>query len=184
MRPTPLAAAVLAAACVPSFALAHGWPWSTSGDGEVVAQVRQVAGFDRVKLLAPLDVEVAEGPAHAVEVAIDRNLQPLVETRLEGRTLVIDTRGSIDHRGTGKVTLSLPELRGFAIEGSGDVQIAGADLPRDVELAVAGSGDLRWKGKARRLRVAIEGSGDVRVEGAAEGLEVGVSGSGDVDAQG
>ena len=96
MRPTPLAAAVLAAACVPSLALAHGWWCSTSGDGDVVAQARQVAGFDRVRLLAPLDVEVAEGPAHAVEVTIDRNLQPLVETRLEGRTLVIDTRTPVD----------------------------------------------------------------------------------------
>jgi hypothetical protein len=179
MRKPILALAVVLTGCVIHVDPADAWD-SVRGDGNKVTQSRTLAGFDRIELRTHLDVEVTEGPAHAVSVTIDENLQPLVTTSVEGGKLIIDSRRGMGYHGKGTVTVSLPQLTGFAIEGSGNVRIAGADLSRDVALAVSGSGDLAWVGKARKLAVAISGSGDVTLRGSAESLDAAVRGSGDV----
>lgn len=178
------ALAAIASGCVihVGHAEAHDWG-AVRGDGNKVTRSRAAEGFDRVELRTHLDVEVTEGPAHAVSVTIDENLQPLVTAEVVGNKLVLDARQGMSYRGAGRVTISVPVLAGFAVEGSGDVQIAGADAARDVALAIEGSGSIGWKGRARALRVAIGGSGDVTVQGSAESLEAAVSGSGDVRAR-
>jgi hypothetical protein len=183
-RLVALAAALLAALIAPTPAAAGDWLWSfrgTSGDGKKVTQSRQVAEFKAVRLIGSLDVKVAVGPARSVAVTIDENLQPLVETLVEGDTLVIKSK-SMSYRGEGRVEISLPSLRAFSIEGSGDVTIDGGQ--GDLDLSVEGSGDLAWRGTATRLAVSIEGSGDVKLAGTAEAVRLRVDGSGDIKAGG
>ncbi|MCM2332721.1 MAG: DUF2807 domain-containing protein [Anaeromyxobacteraceae bacterium] len=177
-----LAAAVfaLALAAGPLSASAH-WGGGTSGDGKKVTQQRQSAGFKAIRLEGSLDVQVKVGAPTAVSVTIDENLQPLVETRVDGDTLVIATTGSMSYRGEGRVAVATPSLRGFTIEGSGDVAIDGG--AGDLDLEVDGSGDLSWRGAAATLRVEIEGSGDVRLAGTAERAVLAVAGSGDIQAK-
>lgn len=157
---------------------------STRGDGDAVTQTRTLPAFRRVELSTALDLEVTEGPAQSVAVTIDGDLQPLVETRVEGDKLVVGSRTSLHPRGAGRVTVTVPVLEALDLEGSGNVRVAGADAPRDVRLGLEGSGNLSWTGKAGKLRLGLSGSGDVRLSGAAERLEVAITGSGDVDADG
>ncbi len=183
-RTATLAAAVLSAAALALLAApspATAWGGSTRGDGKKVTQLRQVSEFKRVRLEGSLDVRVKVGPAAAVSVTIDENLQPLVVTRVDGDTLVIDCE-RISYRGEGRVEITAPVLRGFAIEGSGDVAIDGGE--GDLSLSVAGSGDLSWQGAAGALVVAIAGSGDVRLSGTADSARLGIDGSGDIAAAG
>ena len=180
------AAAVLATvAATPLAASAHGWSWGpgagTTGDGRKVTQPRAVGEWKAVRLEGSLDVRVKVGAPASVAVTIDENLQPLVETRLEGDTLVIRTTGPMHCQGESLVELSTPSLRGFAIEGSGDVRIEGGQ--GDLQLSVSGSGDLAWKGTAGKLQVDVEGSGDVTLAGAAVEARLEVAGSGDIHAR-
>jgi hypothetical protein len=179
-----LASLVVAAAlATPIAASAHGWTWGTgtSGDGKKVTQQRAVGEFRAVRLEGSLDVRVKVGAPTAVAVTIDENLQPLVETRLDGDTLVIGTTGSMHCSGVSRVELSTPSLRAFAIEGSGDVAIEGGQ--GDLKLSVSGSGDLSWRGAAGKLEVEIAGSGDVKLAGSAEEARLEVAGSGDIRAR-
>lgn len=181
MRRLAVAAATLALAA-PLAASAHGWSWGSgvAGNGKKITQARQVGDFKAVRLEGSLDVMVKVGAPGAVAVTIDENLQALVETRLDGDTLVIETK-DISYRGEGRVELSAPSLRAFAIEGSGDVVIDGGQ--GDLSLSVAGSGDLSWRGAAGKLGVEIEGSGDVKLAGTAEDARFGIDGSGDIRAR-
>jgi hypothetical protein len=176
------AAAALCLATGPAAASAHGW-WgdSTSGDGKKVTQPRAVGEFKAVRLEGALDVRLKVGAPTSVAVTIDGNLQPLVETRLDGDTLVVSTKGSMSYHGEGRVELATPSLRAFAIQGSGDAVIEGGQ--GDLALTVSGSGDLTWRGAAGALHVEIEGSGDVKLAGTADEARVQVSGSGDVHAK-
>lgn len=176
------AVAALCLASAPVAASAHGW-WGddTTGNGNKVTQPRTVGEFKAVRLEGALDVRVQVGAPTSVAVTIDENLQPLVETRLEGDTLVISTRGSMSYHGEGRVALATPSLRAFAIQGSGDAVIEGGQ--GDLALTVSGSGDLSWRGAAGRLGVDIEGSGDVKLAGTADEATIQVSGSGDVHAR-
>jgi len=176
-----LALVAAGALCRPAAAADRGD--TVRGDGHKTTEQRQVDGFSRIELRTHVDVQVTEGPAHAVAVTIDRNLQPYLTTSVEGDRLVIGSSRSMGYGGAGKVVVSLPELRGFALEGSGDVRIAGADKNRDVELAIDGSGDLAWSGRAGKIEAHIRGSGGLRISGAAGRLEAVVEGSGDIAAR-
>jgi hypothetical protein len=176
-------AAALALSLLAPPALANGWG-SLEGDGHKVTQPRTAGAFDAVRLEGSLDVEVKVGVPVAVAVTIDSNLQPEVEVRVEGRTLVVSARHAISYRGVGKVELGVPTLTALAIDGSGDVRIDGAS-GGDLRLSIEGSGDLRWSGgAARKLEAEISGSGDMDLAGTAEVLRVSVEGSGDVRARG
>jgi putative autotransporter adhesin-like protein len=152
------------------------------GDGKVTVQKRDLPAFDAVRLRAPVDVAVKVGQPQSVTVKIDGNLQELLEATVAKGVLVIETRTSIRPDRGATVEITMPELRRFAIDGSGDVAIEGGKGALD--LAIGGSGDLRWRGEASTLDVRVDGSGDMRLEGRAETLEVRVQGSGDVDASG
>jgi Putative auto-transporter adhesin, head GIN domain len=150
------------------------------GDGKVTSQKRDLPAFDAVRLDASADVAVKVGQPQSVTVKIDGNLQDLLDTSVVKGVLVIDTRKSIRPDREATVEITMPELRRFAIEGSGDVAIEGGKGALD--LAIGGSGDLRWRGESSTLDARVEGSGDMRLEGRAETLRVRVEGSGDVDA--
>jgi len=178
------AVAIFSLAVIPTAARAGSWSWcggGTTGDGKKVTQSRQVGEFKAVRLEGSLDVKVKVGAPLAVSVTIDENLQPLVETLVQGDTLTIRSKG-MSYGGEGRVELAVPSLRAFAIVGSGDAAIDGG--PGDLELSVRGSGDLSWRGAAGRLQVDIEGSGDVTLAGTAEAARLRIEGSGDVKASG
>lgn len=169
--------AVLAASLAPAGARAWSWGEGTKGDGQKVTQPREVGEFSRVRLEGALDARVTVGPARAVSVTIDQNLQPLVQVRLEGDTLVVTAR-ELSWQGDGRVDIAVPALRGFAIRGSGDARIEGGT--GDLALAISGSGDVDWRGQADRLEAAVSGSGDMRLTGTAASVDISVAGSGDV----
>jgi hypothetical protein len=176
------AVASLGLALAPLTASAHGWWGSgTSGDGKKVTQQRTTGEFKAVRLEGSLDVRVKVGAPTAVAVTIDENLQALVETRLDGDTLVVSTTGSMSYQGAGRVELATPTLRAFTIQGSGDAVIEGGQ--GDLELSVEGSGDLSWRGAAGKLSADVAGSGDVALAGSADLAILEVAGSGDIKAR-
>lgn len=93
----------------------------------------------------------------------------------------ISVRGSADVSGeiapTGPVAVS--------IDGSGDVDVSGADGADEVVVDIEGSGDVALDDlDAQTVTVAIDGSGSVRLAGTTATLEVSIPGSGEVDADG
>lgn len=176
-----LLASVLAAALLATVpTAAHAWG-GTRGDGQKVTQPRQVAAFTSVRMEGSLDAKVQVGGAQSVSVTIDQNLQPLVLTEVSGGTLVVRSKDA-SWDGQGAVEITVPALRDFAIEGSGDAAIEGGQ--GDLALRIKGSGDLRWNGTAGKLDASISGSGDMELTGTAEQAQVAVAGSGDVKASG
>ena len=63
-----------------------------AGDGHKVTQARPFTAVTAIRLEGAIDVEVEVGGPPALTVTIDENLQPRVETRLDGDTLIISTR--------------------------------------------------------------------------------------------
>jgi hypothetical protein len=83
--------------------------------------------------------------------------------------------------GSGNVTAARVDgpLRG-RIGGSGDLRVRDGRVT-DMDVAVAGSGDVRFGGVARSLQVKIAGSGDVSVARVTGAVSKQVVGSGDVN---
>jgi len=90
--------------------------------------------------------------------------------------------GSADLRISGSGDIYTQEIHGglsAATSGSGDIQAASINGPFHVR--VSGSGDVRARGgRATDMDVAVAGSGDVTLSGVAQNLEASVAGSGDI----
>ncbi|MBX7228301.1 MAG: DUF2807 domain-containing protein [Burkholderiaceae bacterium] len=171
------------------------------GSGKIVEKERNVNAYSKIRVLGPMDVKLNSSNAERVKVIADDNIEPLIETRLEGDTLVIDIKKNSGFTTRNKiiVQVNFKKLEGLALAGSGDVYInrivgekcsASISGSGDIKIAdmdvaqfigsVSGSGDLRASGKATIQTWSIAGSGDVWSENLnGQTIKVSIAGSGD-----
>jgi hypothetical protein len=169
--------------CLIALALAGPACLGVPGNGERATESRDLSGFTRVVNSDSLDVEVVQGPAHAVTVSIDSNLIAHVDTHVSGQTLVIGLDQAVGETLSGPhVRVTMPLAEALSVAGSGDLRMR--DLVQDVPLAlsVSGSGDLSWQGAVPRIDAEVNGSGDLHLAGATDRIAVVGRGSGDVKA--
>lgn len=158
---------------------------AVQGSGQVIEDVRSVAGFSGLVVNGPVDVLLKASSAERVTVRADDNIVPLIETRIEdGKLVVGTTRGaSFRTRSPLRVTVEFTALSSVTINGSGDVR---ADRLRSklLDITVRGSGDVAIDSlESDTVALLIIGSGDFTATGRATNLGVSVSGSGDVQAE-
>jgi len=154
---------------------------TVAGSGKVVSQARAVAAFDSIQVKSAIEVDISIGPAAAVVVEFDDNLQPAVLAEVHGRTLVLDSRSSWSADHDPHVHLAVPALIAVSSEGSDDVSISGL-AGGDLALRLTGSGGIKASGRVAGLGLLLNGSGDMQLlELQAETAKVRLNGSGDVD---
>jgi hypothetical protein len=152
------------------------------GSGKVVADERNLAGFNRLVVQAPIDVRLQAGDADRVVVHADDNIAPLIETSVKGGALVIGLRANTAYRTQTRVQVKVQarEMHGVLLRGSGELR---ADrIATDVfEATIHGAGDIRIDSvQANAVAVSIAGSGDFRAAGTATTVGVVIDGAGDV----
>ncbi len=155
------------------------------GSGNVVERERTVAGFTKVRVVGPMDVKLRAAQSDRVRISADDNIEPMIETRLEGDTLVIDIiKGSnFSTRNKVLIAVDFKKLEGVALTGSGDVHVDRVAGER-FSASVSGSGDLRvGELEVSQFSGSVSGSGDVRAAGRAQTQSWSIAGSGDVWAE-
>ncbi len=169
----------------------------------------QVGGFTAMEVAGPYDVEVRTGSAPSVQASGPESMLERLVVEVKGDRLLIHPRkqngwfqrGS---NGTVRLMVTVPQLLGAEIAGSGNVRVDAVKGPRfvgqiggsgnltlgqvdvaDLELGIAGSGEVVARGgRARKAKYAIAGSGDIDAAGiASETAAVSIAGSGNVAAQ-
>lgn len=172
---------------------AYAWSWSISservnGNGDIAAEMRDTGAFDGVALSGGFNVVIRQGAGHKVELKTDRNLLPLIETRVvdgsKGRTLEIAPKKGVNVHSSNQPTLTIemPALRAVSVAGSGTIKVEPMKTA-GVDAAIAGSGDIRFASlDAERLGMKVSGSGDIVAAGRCGNATVSIAGSGDVKA--
>jgi hypothetical protein len=161
-------------------ALAAGKIVIRSADAaDVVRQERAVGGFDRVVVHGVIDVSISQGAREQLFVTAEPRLMPNIVTRVEQRTLIIETAGGIKTEKKLHADLTLRELQHLEADGSTDIQVdklragalnielsgsAGFKAPRlavdALKLRLAGSATATLGGTAASQIVQIKGSAD------------------------
>ena len=197
-------AATLAAA-----ALAGCQVHAQESGGPTVSRNFNVAGFQQVEVAGPYDVQIRTGSNPSVTARGPEKLLGRTIVEVRGDKLVIAPQNSHSFFNFGWSThdkanfvVTVPQLSGAAIAGSGDVQVdkvagqsfkgavagsgrmeIGALDVQQLKLEIAGSGGVRGAGKAQSADYAIAGSGGVDASGVqTQQLKVSIAGSGDVKA--
>jgi len=166
-----------------SSAVAGNW-WSSGvrGSGDIVTEERDVKPFDRIESFDACDLYIKIGSPQSVKVVVDDNIQELIETKVRGKVLHIESIENYRTRRGCRVEITVPELTQVTSSGSGDVELMDLDTER-FEIKIKGSGDFFISGKTEQMSVRISGSGDGTLDGETGDLEISISGSGELNAR-
>lgn len=155
------------------------------GSGNIVEKARAVSSFSKVRLEGPFDVRINQAGSEGLKVSADDNIEPLVESRVEGDTLIlrIQERSGYSTRHAPVVWLDVKQLQALQISGSGDVSVERLK-GESFNVSLSGSGDLAiGMLEVKQLSAHLSGSGDVHVAGRADQQTWALHGSGDVEAR-
>ncbi len=164
--------------------------------------VRDVDTFDRVSTRGSMDLEISVGGSQQVEIFGDSRDLDNITTEVRGGVLRIRQERGYHMRDNVRVVISVADLNGIAINGSGDATATNIDSAsfameingsgdaelsgacQDVGYEINGSGDIEADNfKCQNAKVEINGSGDMTIS-ASEELSVEINGSGDIDVYG
>jgi hypothetical protein len=199
----------LAALTAASAALA-GCQVRAENGGATVSRNYQVSNFQEIEVAGPYDVAVRTGANPGVSARGSEKLLEHTTVEVEGNKLVIRPEqhngwfhfGWSSH-GKAVFTVTVPQLNGATIAGSGDIHVdrvagqrfegtvagsGGIDVGtldvQSLKLSIAGSGGMKGAGKAQSAEYEIAGSGDVDASAVqTQQLKVSVAGSGGVKAR-
>lgn len=138
---------------------------TAQGSSETTSESRDVSGFEEVELKAIGDLYIQQGDSESLTVEAEEDVLPKIRTKVKNNRLIIAPKRNTSINTTEPINyeLTLKDLTGLEVSGSGDVQAE--DISTD-ELAVTinGTGDVEISGKADSQNVEISGSGDYTAE--------------------
>jgi hypothetical protein len=157
--------------------------------GPTVSRNYQISNFQQIEVAGPYDVEVRTGANASVSARGSEKLLERTIVEVKGDKLVIHpekNRGFMNfgwsHHGKARFTVTVPQLSGATIAGSGDIHVDKVQ-GNSFEGVVAGSGGINVAAlNVQQLKLAIAGSGGVKGAGKARSAKYDIAGSGDVDA--
>ena len=144
MRKSIAAAAIVAAAAATS---ACGHDRHDDG-GPSVSRNYQVGAFQQIEVAGPYDVEVRTGANPTVAANGSEKLLARTVVEVKGDTLSIhpeEQKGWFHtgwHHGKAKFVVTVPELRGATIAGSGGLELASTEV-QTLKLSIGGSGGIQ-----------------------------------------
>ncbi|MFZ5705543.1 MAG: head GIN domain-containing protein [Pseudomonadota bacterium] len=146
-----------------------------------------VAGFSRIVVEGPYDVEVRTGGRPEASARGPQDQLDRLIIAVDGDTLVVKTRRSAwswnAGRNATRVAITAPALRSVQLSGSGNIVLDQAKGPA-FSAGVSGSGDMRiGRIDADKLSLRVTGSGDLAASGTVQNVEASVTGSGDIMAR-
>lgn len=150
--------------------------------GKLLTEERSTNNFSAISLECSANIEIKTSEKYKVKVIAEKNILPLIITKIKGKTLVITTKDDCSFSSKKKVLVSIemPSPEKLNIEGSGDILLYGLNS-KDFTCTIQGSGDIKVDGKAENINFYIEGSGNIDAKKLkAQKAKVEINGSGDV----
>jgi hypothetical protein len=145
-------------------------------------ETRNISGFSEIGFGVAGNLSVRTGPDFSVVLEGDKKYLQEIETYVRNNKLVIrNLEFHMFNNEKVNVYITLPELKGLGLSGSGEAKIESKLKVKDLYLNVSGSGKIYAPEiTAENLTSSISGSGDVIIKetGAVDKAEISISGSG------
>jgi hypothetical protein len=145
--------------------------------GPLTSEQRPAGGVRAVELRTSGNLTLTAGPQQELTITAGREVLPRLTSAVDRGTLVLGSDGRLI-RGRIEYHLTLPDLDGLVVAGSGSAQghvVATGPLILDL----SGSGGLELTGlTVTRLTVSMGGSGDIHLTGHADEHTMRMTGSG------
>jgi hypothetical protein len=158
--------------------------------GPTVNKNYSVGNFTAIEVAGPYDVDIRTGSNASVVARGGERLLERTVVEVQGDKLVIRPESEhnffhwgFGHHGSAQFTVTVPQLNGASIAGSGDIKVDKVN-GQAFEGSVAGSGGIDVASMTvQQLKLSIAGSGGVKAgTGSASSADYEIAGSGNIDA--
>jgi hypothetical protein len=153
-----------------------------SASQSVTKEIRNVTGFTKVSFGVSGNLYISFGPEFKVELEGTKSLIDDITTEVSSGKLVIkkdNWKNNMNEKVT--VFITMPEIKGLGVSGSGKAEIKDPFKSSDMSLSVSGSGKLYTTDmNLQSLDCSISGSGDIIIGGNGSTVkgDISISGSG------
>ena len=147
-------------------------------------ETRDVRDFDEIQMRVGGKVYVTQGDKNEVILEGDKEFLEDIRTEVEGGRLVIKNRRDRgwrfwrSSRDRLTVYITIKELKGAYVSGSGDIIGKNHFNTKDFTASISGSGDIELDIDAEYISSRISGSGNIELEGKSDRAKLSISGSG------
>ncbi len=152
------------------------------GDGPIETAELNIADFHSFSLELPATVFLTQGSEQRVLVEAQSNVINDLEVDVRNGHWEIELDECYRKYKDVVFYITIPEIEKIGVAGSGEVIGENTISEDNVELSIAGSGDIDLSLHVERLETKISGSGDMKLEGSTDFHEAAISGSGDISA--
>ncbi|MEM6316620.1 MAG: head GIN domain-containing protein [Bacteroidota bacterium] len=164
---------------------AQWWGKSVRGEGPKVTKTLDLEKITGIGVCIGGEVHLSQGKKQKVEIKAQKNIIELLEKDVRGGKWNIELEDNISLKGHDGIDIyiTLSTIEELSIAGSGSIT-GETDFRNvdDLEVSIAGSGDVHLEGDGDDLEISIAGSGDVKLDDfAVNDCEVNIAGSGECD---
>jgi hypothetical protein len=153
------------------------------GNGKMTTTTRTTSDYNDIACAGKFNYILVEGSEGNITIEGEQNLLEYIITEVKGNTLVIKTANNINlrpsHNKTIKITIPFKDINSVSLAGSGDLWNKDIIRASDLDISLAGSGDVVLHIEASNTVGKIAGSGDLTLKGNTITLEASIAGSGD-----
>lgn len=165
-----------------STSCAQSWK-KVSGNGNVTSINRTTGDYDAISCAGSFDYILVSGTEGQLKIKGEENLLKHVITEVKNGKLTIKTENGYNLKTsmgkTIKITIPFKDINAVSLAGSGDLWNEDTISATNLDVSLAGSGDVKLSVKATSIESNIAGSGDIELNGSTSNLEVSIAGSGD-----
>src|SRR5947207_3116131 len=97
-----------------------GWD-NIQGSGNLKKETREVGNFSGIESRGSMNVIITYGSSNQITVEADDNLLPLIETKVDGKNLVVKSKDKTGFSTKNKITVNvqMKTIDKLAVSGSG-----------------------------------------------------------------
>lgn len=155
-----------------------------TGNGKIISENRNVSDYEKIGIAGSFDVKLVKGKEGAISITADENLMEYIEADVENGHLKIHPKKGYQLKSTKKIeiTVSFEMIDALSLAGSGNVRSADVLNASDLNLNLAGSGEINLPVSTKNLTSHIAGSGNIKLSGNADVFRCEIAGSGNLEA--
>jgi hypothetical protein len=166
--------------------MTHAQWWGNEkikGNGKMTTETRNTGAYDGIKCAGSMDYVLVAGDEGMIKLEGEENLLEYIMTEVKNGNLIVKTKKGVNLRPSSnkelKVTIPFKDINKVSLAGNGDLWNTDTIKADDLDVSLAGSGDIVLDVETTSVKGSVAGSGDLTLKGNTNDLVASVAGSGD-----
>lgn len=155
---------------------------SVDGNKKVVKESRNVSAFSKLNISGEFDILINQTSTEKLELEVDENLIPLIETEVKDGTLFISTKEKIGVSKSLKLYISIININEINASGAIDIKNKGKLKTETLVIDASGATDINLTVEVESLQMDLSGASETTLNGEATNFEINLSGASELEA--